>query len=93
MEKCTYTRVSDYLKREFVDFREFAERTRRRHCKESEKASRTSANKVNRMVVDVNSQVDLSFSVTNFLCLSKFVQYFCSVVFCYLTTSMKQGKK
>ena len=69
MEKCTYTRVSDYLKREFVDFREFAERTRRRHCKESEKASRTSTNKVNRMVVDVNSQVDLSFSVTNFLCL------------------------
>ena len=93
MEKRTYTRVSDYLKREFVDFDEFAERTRGRHCKESEKASRTSTNKVNRMVADVNSQVDLSFCVTNFLCLSKFVQCFCSVVFCYLTITMKQVKK
>ena len=83
VEKYTYARVSDYLKTEYPNSRGFSERTIRRYCKENEISSRTDTNEVNRMVADAVSQVELGLSVMN-LCLSAFVQYFISAVFCCL---------
>ena len=83
VEKYTYARVSDYLKTEYPNSRGFSERTVRRYYKENEILSRTDTNEVNRMVADAVSQVELCLSVMN-LCLSAFVQYFISVVFCCL---------
>ena len=83
VEKYTYARVSDYLKTEYPNSRGFLERTERRYCKKNKISSRTDTNKVNRMVADAVSQVELRLSVMN-LCLSAFVKYFSSVVFCFL---------
>ena len=84
VQKYTYAQASDYLKTKYPDYRGFSECTVRRYCKENQTSSRTDTNEVNRMVADAVSQVELHLSVMNFLCLSAFVQYFLSVVFCCL---------